>query len=193
MNMNRKPLRLISSLFLLLLGACSQSEFLPIASKILSDEPDAARCNMDISTPNIADGITPTMVTLNIRDKRGNPLAGIKLTLNVSGSNNVIVPCSSSNEDGISHCKVLSTTAERKTFRTEGAVELTAQVLFQAPPPTRMLFSVVSSGSVQYTNDGHKIMVSNGVIETPTEMKDNNGAVRLRSSHWGTMVDTGAL
>lgn len=178
-------------LFLLagILSSCVRSEFL---AEMASDSGavDWNAVTMEISSPNIADGITETLVQLKFKSKQGLPVADVSTEFQVSGSGNSLVPCSLSDLVGASVCRVISTTAEMKTITCRwGSHEMSREVEFIRPRPSTMLVSIVSGGSVQTHPQGQKIMATSGIPEAPISMKDAVGNRRLRSSHYGTMVD----
>jgi Bacterial Ig-like domain (group 1) len=181
----------ISGLFAmgLLLAGCGRSSFLngqPLAPKNLT--PSLKVSNVQISPYNVADGISAAEVTITLKNDQGDPIQGATTQLSVSGGDNVIVPCTASDANGISRCRVYSTRAEIKTFSFAGALLAAKDVEFLATRPQRAAFSFVGSASVQTLPGGQKIISSSGLVEGPITMKDSNGVVRVYTSLYGAIL-----
>lgn len=166
--------------------ACSRAAFdsqkpqnpVPTETQTPSSETSRIRA----SSPSWADGATATEVILEIRDKSGNAISGVVMALSVTGSGNVASPCSATDQNGMSSCRVFSTVPELKTIEAKGTIRLVTQSEFRRLPNSPSTFGVVSAGEIAELPSGHRIISSVGIVETPYELKDSNGIVRLRSS-----------
>ena len=172
---------------ILALTACGKASFDPYMSG-LNDNPSLANSKMVITANNVADGMTPAQVTLEIRSASDVPLEGVKMTLTVTGDNNVIVPCTVTDANGLSSCKVYSTKAEQKSITAWGAINLSEDTQFTRPRFSRSMLSFVGGASMQKLSSGHKIFTTTGVVETPAAQKDSNGVLRLYSSVLGSVI-----
>lgn len=175
------------------LTGCTPSEFVPPMALSSVSEVDAVMSTMTIDAPNIADGISVTNITLNLRDKKGQGMPGLTMTLTVSGSNNTIIPCTVSNASGRSECQIMTTTSEMKHIQVVGMPGMTASVWFSKPSPTMTLFSLVSAGAQQTAPSGHKFLVTTGNFLTPPILKDASGVPRTGTTHLSTMIDLEGL
>ncbi len=142
---------------------------------------------MTVSHPNVADGITPADVTLEIKSEKNEPIEGLSMELQATGTQNVMVPCTKTNASGISRCKLYSTKAEWKTVMTMGVIQLSKATEFIVPSPSRSSSAFVSSGNAQNLPSGHKIITSSGIMETPAIGKDVASKVRVHSSIQGAL------
>ncbi len=172
----------------LVLTACGQASFDPFRPMATDMSPSPSMSSMEISPDNIADGITPATVTIKIQTSNGQPLAGTKMNLEVTGSNNVIVPCTATDANGIARCRIYSTKSESKTARAVGPIHLTAETMFKAPRPSRSAVAFVSAGSVETLPTGQKIKVTAGIMESDSATRDVNGTLRVHSSILGSIV-----
>lgn len=180
---------LVMSIFaLLILSACDKSSFRATRFDISTDGPSAVMSRLTVLPENVADGLTPAEIKIEIKNKTGVAISGAKMTLSVTGSQNVLVPCSVSDVTGTSHCRVYSTKAEQKWVTVTGKITLTQVTVFLQPKPNRNAFAFVSAGDVYKLPSGHKITATAGINETPTKMKDSTGTVRLHSSVLGAVL-----
>lgn len=177
------PLIIINSA---LIVSCDKAKFdsiLPKApgTKPASLLPSLRTSSMRISSPNVADGVNPATVTISLRTENDQPIVGAELQLTVSGSDNVIVPCTTSNDEGKIQCWLYSSKAEEKIVRTIGAIELSQNVTFLPTPPIRSTFAIVSSGSFVTMPTGQRVITTLGT-ETNPRLSDSNGVVRVKTS-----------
>lgn len=175
-------------LSLLLIG-CGRSSFLngqPAAPK--NTTPSLKVSDVQISQGNVADGVTPAEVTVTLKNDQGEPIVGAPMTLTVSGSDNVVVPCTNTDVHGIARCRVYSTKAETKTFTFNGSMFAVKDVDFFTQRPQRAAFSFVGSAAVDQLPSGHKIISSSGLVEGPVTMRDSNGVIRVYTSIHGAML-----
>lgn len=171
------------------LVACSQSSFdAEMANSPLEDVPSAAMSKVIISSPNVADGMSPAEVRLLLRNARGAAIRGLKLKLRVSGSENVVVPCSESDHNGNSSCKIYSTLAEAKVVSLDGFSELKAPAVFDKVKPFRSSVGITSSGSTERLTTGHRITSASGIATSPIAQRDNASNIRLQSSILGAAL-----
>lgn len=170
----------------LALTACGNASFDPYVGGI--EVASSAMSSIAVSQNNIADGITPANVTVQLKTASGSAVANANLNLWVSGSNNVIVPCGKTDEKGMARCRFYTTTAESKTVRASGDVTLWADTNFMAPKPSRSAVAIVSSGAVITLPSGHKIISTTGISETPARQRDSYQVVRLHSSIHGSII-----
>lgn len=170
--------------------ACTKSAFDPgIPDDPALDMPSTQDSHMAISEGNVADGITPATITLTLRNFRKMPLVGKKLTLQVyGGSGNVIVPCTASNAQGIARCWLYSTGHGWKRVRAHGVVDLSGDTEFIAVRPFRSAFAVVTSGDVDRTSYGHKMVSTSGISELEAVQKDANQKMRAFTSVQGSII-----
>jgi|GEM_PF-5108255 Bacterial Ig-like domain (group 1). len=171
----------------LALTACGKASFDPFMSG-LEDNPSLEHSRMNVTANNVADGMTPAQVTLEIRSASDIPLAGVNMTLTVTGDNNVIVPCTTTDANGLSSCKIYSTKAEQKSITAWGSINLKSDTQFTRPRFSRTMLSFVGGASMQKLASGHKIFTTTGIVETPAAQKDSNGVLRLYSSVLGSVI-----
>lgn len=171
------------------LMACQNSSFDPNMAGQLSesDEVSAEKSSMTVTSHNVADGITAAVVELKLRTKTDKPVVGLKLSLTASGRDNVIIPCTVSDANGMSWCRVLSTYAEVKELKTWGPISLMAQARFEEPRPLRSSFAVVSSGWQGRLPSGHRIISNVGVISDNTILRNSFGVKRAHTSINGAL------
>lgn len=167
------------------LVGCEKALFQAKLSKI----PSAQNSLMKVSTPNVADGQTASEVTLVLKNDAGEVLPDVQMNLTVTGDENVIVPCSVSDTNGIARCRVYSTTAEVKTYVAAGAITLTKNVPFDPARPYRSLMNVVGSGDMVVTPAGQKIVTSAALVEAPVVLRDANGVMRVHTSVQGGLYE----
>ena len=79
-------------------------------------QPDSARSSLSASNPVVpADGQSQLFITVLLKDKKGNPVPGEEVLVNVSGTNNNIQqPQAATDADGSATAMVTSTKAEAK-------------------------------------------------------------------------------
>ena len=173
----------------LTIAACGRSSFLngqPTAPR--STTPSQKVSNVQISQNNVADGVTAAEVTVTLKNDQGEPIVNAPMILTVSGSDNVVVPCTNTDANGISRCRVYSTRAETKTFTFTGSMSIVKDVDFFTTRPQRAAFSFVGSAAVDVLPSGHKIISSSGLVEGPVTMRDSNGVVRVYTSIHGAIL-----
>lgn len=129
--------------------------------------PSLTNSQITVSSNNIADGVTPAVVTLLIRNSQNEPLPGLEMSLNVSGQNNTIIPCTATNSSGTANCWVYSNTSELKVVNAEGTITLSTSTMFHPAPPRNNVAGIVSSGSREKNGSQMKVISSSGVTESP--------------------------
>ncbi|MEW6282573.1 MAG: invasin domain 3-containing protein, partial [Candidatus Eremiobacterota bacterium] len=101
---------------------------------------------LDRPTGVVADGADMATVTLLVRDTANNPVPGLAVGLQVSGSGNIVRgPAATTDANGMAVATIASTVAETKTLTGSvngQPVEQTATVTFVAGPPARLNFAV---------------------------------------------------
>lgn len=172
----------------LLISACGRSSFNPEMPGTLSDDPSEVMSTLTVTDDNVADGMTPANVTLKVLTGKGHPVVGVRMELAVTGSENVIVPCTTTDENGTATCKIYSTKAEEKKISASGKFVLWGDTTFKAPQPMRSAFAFVSSGDVAVLPSRHKIIATSGISETNTVLKDGQGTMRIQSSVLSSIV-----
>jgi hypothetical protein len=180
-------------LFSFSIAACSNSSFVPVIQPIgdheVSEVPSPEMTEISVTNDNVADGITPAQVNLRIRSAKGNPIQGITMSLWASGVENVLVPCTPSDQLGQSRCLLYTTRAEVKNLKLTGPMSMTSTVAFIAPRPLRSNFSFVSSAVDVRIPSGRRVIATSGIVEGPFVKKDNNGVIRLRSSVLSSVIN----
>jgi hypothetical protein len=124
--------------------------------------------HISVSSPNVADGLTPALVTIRIQSFIGSKISGLKLKLMVIGEENTIVPCSPSDDRGFSTCKVYSTRSEQKIFKVFGPINLSKSVMFQPVRPYRSLIGITSSDGADTPSIEERARVSLALSEAPS-------------------------
>lgn len=192
MNKHTQQMMKVSLLVIAALQmGCAASEFNPfaeIASKV-DVQPDASKSTMKVTGLFIADGSTPSIVDLVIRNKEGTPLKDVAMNLVVSGAGNSIVPCTPSAIDGKSRCAFYSTHPEVKDVVAKSTIELSQSVTLRRPPIIRQLAGFVSAGDDQRAPTGHRFVTSMGTFETPNVQLDGSGKKRAHTSVQATLTD----
>ncbi len=174
-------LLIYSAIFVLLLQGCARSEFtVPASTQDLT--LDSKATSISVSNENVADGMTETVVSLVLRNKSMKPLPGLKINLAVSGSGNLVAPCTVSNTNGESWCRLLTTVAETKMFVFSGALEAAMPIVFNPPKPMRSLMAFVSSADLVPVNARSRSVGNAGGWADPAVKKDAQGATRLHVS-----------
>ena len=117
--------------------------------------PAAANSTITASPTTLtADGVSPTTLTVTVKDALGNPVAGTAVTLSASGSSNFGSASGATNASGVFTTTLTSTLAQTETITaTEGSAQETTNVTFVAGAPKSATSSITASpGSV--TADG---------------------------------------
>lgn len=187
--MTRKSVLILFALFVMSCTNSSFDAYLPPVETVAAEVPDPNMTEIEITDDNVADGITPATVNLRFRSAAGNPVAGIDMSLWASGSDNVVVPCTTSDANGRSRCLLYTTRAEVKSLRLTGAFTMTSSIAFTAPKPLRSNFSFVSAAGDARLPSGHRLVSTAGIVEGPFRQKDSLGHVRLRSSVLSSIID----
>lgn len=176
----------LAGLLITSLGACGKAA--GVGGKItdLPSEylPSLEQSTLTVSSNNIADGTTATIVTATVKTTGGIAIPGVDLTLDVSGSNNTLENCTTTNSSGVSTCKVYTTKAETKTITVSyGSLSLSKDVTFTAAGTQsgQSLF-IVTSGGGQLTGSGVGAKVSLGGMPDEIILRDSSNTVRSRSS-----------
>ena len=172
-------------------GACGRAGFnVPTSGKALL--PSETMSKIEISKDNIADGITPAIVTITVHNSKGTPIEGVVMTLWVSGSDNVIIPCGTSDAQGVSRCKIYSTKAEHKMVRAMGttsSVVLALETDFKSPRPTMSSFAIVSAASIDNDTFTNRMITTLGMNESDAAQYDSNGVLRVHSTIQGAVLN----
>ena len=168
--------------------ACSRSSFdngIPKAGNV----PSQLKSSMSISTPNYADGSSPAEVTINVMNADGDPVWGVKLRLESTGVDNTIVPCTTSDENGISRCRIYTTRAEWKDLRALGPIELEGGTVFQPIRPQMNSLAVVTSGESVVLPGGQRVISTSGIVEHDVQLADAGGIRRVRTGILGAIIN----
>lgn len=110
------------------------------------ETPSEETSFIEISPNNIADGITASEVIVVLKTSFGLPISGLNIALHVSGKNNALVPCSITDAQGRSSCRIYSTFAEVKKVTVKAKITLSRNVYFHSKSQRSNLFS---------SNDAH--------------------------------------
>lgn len=175
--------------------ACSRSSFdAGMATEPKTAVPDStsisgSKSTISVSTDQVADGSSPAEVTLTLRTYGNEPVVGVQMGLEVSGSNNVIIPCSTSDDQGQSRCRIYSTTAETKTVKAVGEITLQANTRFTEAMASSSAFQIVSSsGDDEVQPSGPRLVATAGIVESDAQLRDQFGNVRVYSSILGSVL-----
>ncbi len=184
----------LSSLFwVLFLISCSPAAFdtvKPTTDTTLSPRaPSLVYSTITVTGPSIADGITPTLVTVKLMDQNNTPIVGALLQMTVSGMQNVVVNFTPSNQNGLAYGKIYSSFAEIKTVTAIGQITLNKQLIFNRVSYTRSVIGITSSGNVQRAVTGQKFITIIGNAFAPAPIKDSTGTKRTLPSILGGIVD----
>jgi hypothetical protein len=188
---NLKLLSAVSIYAFCALLSCTNSSFdaFMLPTPEVTDAPSTEASDIEISGDNIADGITPARVTLTLRTAKRLPIVGMTPAIAVSGTQNIVVPCTTSDANGTSHCWLYTTRAELKTISIVGVVSMSKEVSFTQPVPLKSNFAFVSSASDVTAVSGHRIISTSGIIESDFVQKDSTGKIRLRSSVLSSVIN----
>ncbi|WP_413558358.1 Ig-like domain-containing protein [Bdellovibrio sp. HCB209] len=169
-------------------AGCFNSSFQPsLTTPIPTNDGTSV---IEISEGNIADGITPTELSVWIKSAAGIPAEGVLPTISTSATNIVVVPCNVTDSNGLSRCKVYSTSAGKKSFTiTSPFSSITLEIDFLRPKALHGSFAVVSGSTYQSVPAGNKVISASGIVESNINQKDNAGIDRLHSSHLSTIIN----
>lgn len=134
---------LVLNIFLLI--GCERSAFEAVL--LLGDMtvPSAAHSTMTVSDLNYADGVTPAKIEIRLKNKKAIPLAGVSPHVSISGTGNVLTPCTVTDAEGKSVCWLYSTNAETKNVLMV-TLDMSEDLTFQAVSGLRGRGAIVSSG-----------------------------------------------
>lgn len=187
---------LCSVFFLQLNVGCNKSGFdaaeelkakLPIGPSL--ETPSAEKSVITVSSPLVADGVTPAEITIEIKNWYGTVLPGITVNLTVTGSANTVVPCTPSNSSGISRCKIYTTKSETKLVSIWGPMTLSKSLFFDVHQIQQNVFDVVSSSGDETHMTGYRVVSNAGITETAAVVRDSSGARRVHSSIQGLVFN----
>ncbi len=89
-----------------------------------ADVPSATTSSLAATSPVPADGTTPSLITVTLRDRFHNPVPGRVVTILASGTGNTVTqPASPSDSEGRLTASLVSTRAGQKTVRARVEVE----------------------------------------------------------------------
>lgn len=89
-----------------------------IIEKWTGNAPSSSKSSISASSPITADGLSSSEILVTVRDEDSNPMPGFAVSLNVSGSANLLTPQDSvTNADGQFSAHLASTVAETKVIR----------------------------------------------------------------------------
>ena len=176
--------------------ACSRSSFdagLESSPRAVTPDDDTivdvTKSSMTVGGEQIADGATAAEITLILRNINNHSLVNIQMVLEVSGSQNVVIPCTASDAQGHSHCRVYSTRAEVKTVRAIATVTLQTTMTFVDPNPSSSAFQIVSSaGDSEVSMSGPRLVATSGIVESDVQMRNAYGDVAVFSSILGSVL-----
>ncbi len=174
--------------------ACSRSSFDAGMAKEPKVVPDsnsisASKSTIAVTTDQFADGASAAEVTITLRTGESEPVVGLQMSLEVSGSNNVVTSCSVSDSHGVSRCRIYSTTAETKTVKAVGEIVLVANTRFIEQLSSSSAFQVVSSSvDDEVSPSGPRLVATAGIIESDAQLRDQNGNVIVYSLILGSVL-----
>lgn len=186
-----KPGRLLNILTAIMAAAssaCGTSSFDPPAPPTEEVEDVSEKLSRMTATESIADGMTPSIVTLYIMSNKQRGLSGRQFQLKVSGSGNVIMPCTLTDDQGVAKCKIYSTKAEVKRVTAWELIVLEGNVEFTTTGGKHNSAAIVPSGKYDIVSSKPRAVSSLGLIETPAQMRDGAGKVRVHSSLHGSIL-----
>lgn len=136
-----------------------------------------------ISTPNIADGVTPTYADLSIYDVEMRPLADYAptLTFDGNGADQTNSWCNRTDQDGRSRCKITTPIPGERGLRLRGWQKRTSITFFR-PLPLKGLHQIGAGAAFRA---GTRSTLSLGAQANPIVSKDNQNNLRARFSHLG--------
>jgi N-acetylneuraminic acid mutarotase len=116
-------------------------------NEITIDSPSAEQSTITASASVPADGFSRANIIVMLKNSQGAPLPGMIPIIAVSGSGNIISPCSPTNNSGVSYCTLASTTGEVKTITLASPALPSVQttVTFTAAPTTQLVFATPPS------------------------------------------------
>lgn len=97
-----------------------------------------------------ADGTSSVVVLVYVRNNKGQPVVNYQPKYNVTGSGNIAIPCTLSNEDGLSVCLVKSTVVGQKNFAVLNLYkDLKTKINFKDPSQPRAGFSIATAATLK--------------------------------------------
>lgn len=171
------------------LVSCGDGSLTALKEKVVPGNFDSGASDImstiHVSYPSIADGVTATEVTVTLKSARNMPVVDEHVSIEVTGNDNVIIPCSKTNSTGVSKCRVYSTLAEIKKIMVIEPLPLQRDVVFEAPALSIHFGEIVSSSSLETMtlNSGH--YSNSGVYHDPAILKDIHGTEVVHSSFQG--------
>lgn len=119
----------------------------PACSNVVSVLPDVAsdvESTITGTTPVTADNVTPSTITITMRDQYSNPISGITPTFSATDTNttNTYGGCNVSNALGVSTCSLRSRFAETKTLSiATPVIKAGSDVVFVAGAAHRLVYT----------------------------------------------------
>lgn len=151
---------------------------------------DFSATQISVTSPGIADGITPVTITIVVRNK-GVFVVNYIPTYHVTGSGNTALPCTATNSSGVSICLLRSTVSETKTITLlNPAVNATETVVFNPFVPAESIRALSSGGGI--TTGGTILSHSTiGLPLTPILLESSlsPGTTRVRTGVQGVLHD----
>ncbi len=133
----------VSLLILIILSACQVKT--DDGSSIIASS-NSYVTTLTATSNILADGVASSTVSVNVK-QNGVASAGVVPTLAITGSNNVVSACSSTDANGDSTCSIKSTKAEMKTVAVKyPGSSLPALVTFIAGSSNATASSITASG-----------------------------------------------
>lgn len=122
----------------------SQPSFPSVQTTIVFIATNVSSTNSTItgSSPVAADGVSPSSITITLRDSGNNPVVGVVPTFSATGVGNNYGVCSASNGSGVSSCTLSSTSSGAKTLALTSPVSFSGgTVTFTAGAASRIVWS----------------------------------------------------
>jgi hypothetical protein len=159
---------------------------------------DFLNSTMNVTTDFVvADGIASVVVVIYLKNKSNQPVRSYQPKYSVAGSGIVPIPCTLSNEEGISVCLVKSTEVGQRTFRvTNIAINLTSPINFTAPSVAVPGFGIASAPTLrQQGMDGATLKavavtsIAEPIAPFVLEKDGTPGTTRARTNFPGLIVE----
>jgi hypothetical protein len=112
---------------------------------------DFKRSEIITNGPAIADGQSELLVVIHLMNSDGSSVKLFKPTYEIATGTGVSAQdCTTSNDNGISTCVLKATVAgTKKVSVTNIKIDLSADVVFTAPPTNKVLFGLVTASKTQ--------------------------------------------
>lgn len=151
---------------------------------------DPGNSKLEATSPATANGISESTVTVTLLSSADEPISGKRVTIEVSGSGNTVLPSESvTNNQGIAIFKVSSTVAESKQVKaTDVTDNITlskdAEILFQ-PGPVK--YVIVKTSRSELPADGASKTTITITVEDAQNNAISNAQVQVKATGSGSI------